>query len=134
ITPRTGHTTFHSTVTTTPLDTRHLDATYWYRNLRNPVQLAPTITQLTTPDTVFIEISAHPVLTPALTETLDNNGTAIPTLHRDQATLTHFTQAAATAWTHGITIDWPTLLTPYNPHPTELPPYPFQHQHYWLTP
>ncbi|MEU0255236.1 amino acid adenylation domain-containing protein, partial [Streptomyces sp. NPDC006184] len=59
---------------------------------------------------------------------------AIPTLHRNQATLTHFTQAAAQAWTHGITIDWPTLLTPYNTHPTELPPYPFQHQHYWLTP
>ncbi|MEU0054781.1 type I polyketide synthase, partial [Streptomyces sp. NPDC006309] len=67
-------------------------------------------------------------------ETLNNNGTAIPTLHRNQATLTHFTQAAAQAWTHGITIDWPTLLTPYNTHPTELPPYPFQHQHYWLTP
>ncbi|NGO15438.1 SDR family NAD(P)-dependent oxidoreductase, partial [Streptomyces sp. HC44] len=41
---------------------------------------------------------------------------------------------AANAWSHGITIDWPTLLNPYHAHTLELPSYPFQRQHYWLTP
>ncbi|MFI1719472.1 amino acid adenylation domain-containing protein, partial [Streptomyces litmocidini] len=35
-------------------------------------------------------------------------------------------------WTHGVTIDWPTLLQPYRAQTVELPSYPFQRQHYWL--
>ncbi|WP_344599053.1 SDR family NAD(P)-dependent oxidoreductase, partial [Streptomyces violaceusniger] len=35
--------------------------------------------------------------------------------------------------THGHTPNWPALYTTTNPHPTPLPTYPFQHQHYWLT-
>ncbi|MDX2564676.1 amino acid adenylation domain-containing protein, partial [Streptomyces sp. TX20-6-3] len=46
--------------------------------------------------------------------------------------LERFIESAAEAWTHGATIDWPTLLQPYHPHTIELPSYPFQRQHYWL--
>ncbi|MFE6060199.1 amino acid adenylation domain-containing protein, partial [Streptomyces sp. NPDC056431] len=31
-----------------------------------------------------------------------------------------------------VTIDWTTLLAPYQAHTVELPSYPFQRQHYWL--
>ncbi|MEU2065273.1 type I polyketide synthase, partial [Streptomyces sp. NPDC013455] len=55
-------------------------------------------------------------------------------LHRNHGTLHHFIHSAAHAWTHGTTINWPTLLTPYHPHTTPLPTYPFQKQHYWLDP
>ncbi|MEU6626651.1 SDR family NAD(P)-dependent oxidoreductase, partial [Streptomyces litmocidini] len=37
-------------------------------------------------------------------------------------------------WTHGVTIDWPTLLQPYRAQTVELPSYPFQRQRYWLEP
>ncbi|MFD0372041.1 amino acid adenylation domain-containing protein, partial [Streptomyces sp. NPDC127114] len=36
------------------------------------------------------------------------------------------------AWSHGVTVDWPTLLQPYRARTVELPSYPFQRQHYWL--
>ncbi|MEU2065087.1 amino acid adenylation domain-containing protein, partial [Streptomyces sp. NPDC013455] len=55
-------------------------------------------------------------------------------LHRNHGTLHHFIHSAAHAWTHGTTINWPTLLAPYHPHTTPLPTYPFQKQHYWLDP
>ncbi|MEK9524750.1 acyltransferase domain-containing protein, partial [Streptomyces venezuelae] len=132
VTPRQGTTTFHSTVTGDILDTTELDAAYWFRNLRSKVRLADVITQLAAPDTVFIEVSAHPVLLSGITETLADTGAAIGTLHRNTGSLERFTQSAAEAWTHGVTVDWTTLLHPYQPHTVELPPYPFQHQHYWL--
>ncbi|MGW2306391.1 acyltransferase domain-containing protein, partial [Streptomyces sp. NPDC001809] len=134
VAPRSGTTTFHSTVTGGTLDTTQLDATYWFHNLRSKVRLADVIAQLTAPDIVFIEVSAHPVLLSGITETLADTGAAIGTLHRNTGSLERFIQSAAEAWTHGATVDWPTLLRPYQTRAVELPPYPFQHQHYWLKP
>ncbi|MET7755323.1 amino acid adenylation domain-containing protein, partial [Streptomyces sp. NPDC005389] len=132
--PQSGHTAFHSTVTGGLLDTSALDGAYWFRNLRSKVRLAEVVEQLAAPDVVFIEVSAHPVLTTGITETLADTGAAIGTLHRNNGTLERFVHSAAEAWTHGATIDWTTLLQPYQPHTTELPTYPFQRQHYWLAP
>ncbi|WP_395367640.1 amino acid adenylation domain-containing protein [Streptomyces sp. YH02] len=134
VTPRTGTIAFHSTVTGDILDTSKLDSAYWFRNLRSKVRLADVIQQLTAPDVVFIEVSAHPVLISGITETIGDTGAVIGTLHRNTGTLERFIQSAAEAWTHGITIDWPTLLKPYQAATVELPSYPFQRQHYWLAP
>ncbi|MET9955879.1 type I polyketide synthase, partial [Streptomyces sp. NPDC006339] len=106
ITPRPGRIAFHSTVTGEALDTTQLDADYWFRNLRSKVRLADTITQLATPDTLFIEVSAHPVLATGITETLeslDSTGAVVPTLHRNAGSLHHFIESTAHAWTHGTT-------------------------------
>jgi pimaricinolide synthase PimS1 len=36
-------------------------------------------------------------------------------------------------WAHGTPVNWATLFTSWNAHPTTtLPTYPFQRQHYWL--
>ena len=48
------------------------DAAYWYRNLRQPVLFADAIGALAGNGfTRFVETSAHPVLTPAIQETMD---------------------------------------------------------------
>ncbi|MFE4989728.1 MULTISPECIES: acyltransferase domain-containing protein, partial [unclassified Streptomyces] len=132
IAPQSGRIAFHSTVTGGLLDTSELDSAYWFRNLRSKVRLAQVVEQLAAPDTVFIEVSAHPVLISGITETLADTGAVIGTLHRNTGTLERFVQSAAEAWTHGVTIDWTTLLAPYQAHTVELPSYPFQRQHYWL--
>ncbi|MEV0025672.1 amino acid adenylation domain-containing protein [Streptomyces atroolivaceus] len=134
VTPRSGRIAFHSTVTGDALDTAELDGAYWFRNLRSKVRLAEVIPQLASPGVVFVEVSAHPVLVSSITETLGDTGAAVGTLHRDKGSLERFAESAADAWSHGVTVDWPTLLEPYHAHTVELPPYPFQRQHYWLQP
>ncbi|MCX4246642.1 type I polyketide synthase [Paraliomyxa miuraensis] len=54
---------FHSTVTGTRLEGHSLDAAYWARNLREPVQLASTLERLAAEGfAVFVEVDPHPVL------------------------------------------------------------------------
>ncbi|MCM3925114.1 acyltransferase domain-containing protein, partial [Frankia sp. AiPs1] len=72
ITPTPATIPFYSTLTNTYQDTTTLTAEYWYQNLRNPVLFHPAVTTLHHNNhTTYIEISPHPVLTTAVTETLD---------------------------------------------------------------
>ncbi|MFJ7961763.1 SDR family NAD(P)-dependent oxidoreductase, partial [Streptomyces sp. NPDC096319] len=134
VAPRSGRIAFHSTVTGAVLDTAELDGSYWFRNLRSKVRLAEVIEQLTAPDVVFVEVSAHPVLVSGITETLADTGAVVGTLHRNSGGLDRFVRSAAEAWSHGVTVDWTTLLAPYDAHTVDLPSYPFQRQRYWLEP
>ncbi|XNN05693.1 SDR family NAD(P)-dependent oxidoreductase [Streptomyces sp. Inha503] len=131
ITPHAGHVPMYSTVTATPIDGETLDAEYWYRNLREPVRFHDTLrTSLTDGHTLYLETSPHPVLTTAIQET---NAHATGTLRRDHGDTQQLLTSLATLWTHGLTPNWPTILTPNNPTPTNLPTYPFQRRHYWLS-
>jgi acyl transferase domain-containing protein/acyl carrier protein len=129
ITPHTSTVSFHSTVTNHPT----FDADYWYRNLREPVQLHHTITTMTEHGyTTFIEISPHPILTLPLEQT-NPDTTIIPTLHRNTGSLTTFLHNAATAHTTGHHINWTPLFTE-NLTPVDLPTYAFDHQRFWIEP
>ncbi|MER6706661.1 type I polyketide synthase [Streptomyces fumanus] len=139
ITPTTSHTPFLSTVDTDWLDTTHLNATYWYRNLRNTVNFAPAIHHLLTQGfTTFIEISPHPVLTTSIEATAEHTHTdpllITGTLRRHHGGTRQLLTSLGHAWTRGLPINWTTLLEhPTPPHTAwHLPTYPFQHQHYWL--
>ncbi|MEU4658511.1 SDR family NAD(P)-dependent oxidoreductase, partial [Streptomyces sp. NPDC023723] len=135
ITPTTSHTPFLSTVEADWLDTTHLNATYWYRNLRNTVQFTPAIHHLLTQRfTTFIEISPHPVLTPSIEATTEQTESGpvlvTGTLRRGEGNSQRLLTSFGHAWTRGIPINWTTLL---GQSPAwNLPTYPFQHQHYWL--
>ncbi len=61
--PKDGDIAFWSTVSAGPVDGSTLDATYWTRNLRQPVLFAPTVQRLAAQGpTVFVEVDPHPVL------------------------------------------------------------------------
>ncbi|MFE9446741.1 acyltransferase domain-containing protein, partial [Streptomyces sp. NPDC006602] len=132
ITPQPTNTAFYSTLRGEHIhDTTELDATYWYDNLANPVQLHPTLNLLHHDHhTTYIEISPHPVLTHALTDTLPHHTLITETLRRDHGTLNRFHHSLAHLHTHGHPTTW------HHPHPTtkphHLPTYPFQHHRYWL--
>jgi phthiocerol/phenolphthiocerol synthesis type-I polyketide synthase D len=90
------------------LDTRPVfDAEHWATNMRNPVRFQQAITQAISGAGgachTFIEISAHPLLTHAITETLSSaqhgtRYTSIGTLQRDtDDTITFHTQLASIA-------------------------------------
>jgi acyl transferase domain-containing protein len=74
---------FISTVTdaaTTPV----LDADYWVANMRQPVRFSEAIATAGKHNATFIEISPHPILTQAITETLrDAHHHSVGTLWRD---------------------------------------------------
>ncbi|MEQ0565337.1 type I polyketide synthase [Amycolatopsis sp. NEAU-NG30] len=120
--PRSGEIPFFSTVTGDRLDTAELDAAYWYRNLRRPVEFEQTVEKLA--DDVFVECSPHPVLVGALTET----ATALGTLRRHDGGPDRVLAALGEAHVHGVPVDW---ALPDGPHVT-LPNYPFQRERFWL--
>ncbi|GDY50980.1 hypothetical protein SVIO_016030 [Streptomyces violaceusniger] len=135
IEPRTAAIPFHSTVTGRPIDTAELDADYWYRNLRETVELE-RVTRAALEDGhhTFIEISPHPVLTTGLRETLDDadvpGGLVLASLRRDDGGLTRFLTALAEAYAHGVEVDWLPVFP--GARRVDLPTYAFQRERHWL--
>ncbi|MCX4760365.1 type I polyketide synthase [Streptomyces sp. NBC_01275] len=136
LTPRAVKVPFLSTVTGQPLDGTELDGSYWFRNLRQTVQLEEaTRTLLDQGHRVFIEASAHPVLTIALQETIDDtsydSAVTVPSLHRDEGGLDDFLASAAQAHVSGAPLDWAAVVG--GPGAVvDLPTYPFQRRRHWL--
>ncbi|MGW7467773.1 SDR family NAD(P)-dependent oxidoreductase, partial [Streptomyces xantholiticus] len=136
LTPRAVKVPFLSTVTGQPLDGTELDGSYWFRNLRRTVQLeGATRTLLDQGHRVFIEASAHPVLTVALQETIDDtsydSAVTVPSLHRDKGGLDDFLASAAQAHVSGAPLDW-TAVAGGPGTVVDLPTYPFQRRRHWL--
>ncbi|MFF4646824.1 type I polyketide synthase [Streptomyces sp. NPDC001389] len=78
VTPRRARTAMHSTVRTAYLDGTELDAGYWADNLRRPVHFADSVRHLAKEaEHVFVEISPHPLLSPAVEETLQELGAPV---------------------------------------------------------
>ena len=84
-----------------------------------------------------MELSPHPVLAPAITDTLagvpDRTQSAvITTLRRDRPDLDTVAIALAQLHNHGHSPSWRTLYP--RAGVIALPTYPFQHRSYWLYP
>ncbi len=140
IEPRAGHVPFCSTVTGGLLDTRELGAEYWYRNMREPVQFEPAVRGLLDAGyRTFLEISAHPVLTGAVQDTIDGavddiaqTAGVIGTLRRDQGDWRRFLHALAEAWVAGAHVDWSVITRHAGSRRVQLPTYAFQRRRHWL--
>ncbi|MFB7588043.1 type I polyketide synthase [Streptomyces sp. NPDC056169] len=129
--PRSPQVPFFSTLEGAWITEPALDGAYWYRNLRHRVGFAPAVETLATDEgfTHFIEVSAHPVLTMALPETV----TGLGTLRRDNGGQHRLTTSLAEAWANGLPINWTSHLPTTATHP-DLPTYAFQHRPYWINP
>lgn len=139
IAPQPGSVPFYSTVTAKQVDTANLHARYWFNNLRQTVRFNDTIrSMLTAGHTHFVEISAHPVLTPAVQDTIEQHGsTAVPlgTLRRDDGGSDRFMAALANAHVAGLSgIDWKVVFGcgSETSSSVDLPTYPLQRTSYWL--
>ncbi|WP_099222974.1 type I polyketide synthase [Mycobacterium persicum] len=109
------------------------DAEHWATNMRNPVHFQQAIARAGGNHHTFIEISAHPLLTQAVIDTLRSaqhgtRYTSIGTLQRDSDDTITFRTNLNTVHT-----DHP----PHTPHPPEphppLPTAPWQHHRHWIT-
>lgn len=128
-------TPMYSTVTGGPVHEGMLDAAYWYRNMREPVLLWPTIERLKELGyELFVEVSPHPVLAPAVQNGLlegDHGGTALATLRRGQPERRAIQATLAALCVRGRAVAWARLY-PAEAQCVELPTYPWQRERFWL--
>ncbi|GHF52643.1 hypothetical protein GCM10010218_37630 [Streptomyces mashuensis] len=125
-----------STVTGEWVEGGELTAEYWFRNLRQTVELENAVRTLAAQGYgVFIESSAHPVLAMGIQETLEDHGASaavLGTLRRDEGGLERFYTSLGEAFTHGADVDWNAVFAGTHPRRVDLPTYAFQHERYWL--
>ncbi|MGA5552053.1 type I polyketide synthase [Streptomyces pseudogriseolus] len=137
VTPRETAVEFHSTVTAGPLDTRRLDASYWYDNLRSTVRFGEVVENLMHErGGVFVEVSPHPVLQVAMEEAADALASPPPvvsTLTKHDGSMGKILTSLAELHVRGVPVDWRAVFAPGRPRRIGLPLYPFQRQRYWLT-
>lgn len=133
--PRRAAIPIHSTLLGEVIDGSGMDAGYWARNIREPVDFVGAVRQqLHTGDTVFIEVSPHPVLVGGIKETGRAAGhdetTAVGSLRRDEGERVALLAAAGSLHTAGVPIDLAAIVNGGRFVP--LPSYPWQRTRYWL--
>ncbi|MFG1804197.1 SDR family NAD(P)-dependent oxidoreductase, partial [Micromonospora carbonacea] len=137
VSPRSSQIPFYSTVTGGLLDTALLDAAYWYRNMRDPVEFEQaTRAMLADGHEGFLEPSPHPMLSVSLQGTAADAGvaaTVLGTLRRGKGGARWFGMALGLAHAHGIEID-ASVLFGTDSRRVDLPTYPFQRERFWYHP
>ncbi|WP_405709591.1 SDR family NAD(P)-dependent oxidoreductase [Streptomyces sp. NBC_00046] len=132
ITPRSTDVAFYSSVTGGTVDTRGLDAAYWYQNLRRTVRFGETVTALAEDGHgTFVEVSPHPILTAGIQDTIGGEAIVVGSLRRDNGGLDRFLLSVAEAYAQGAEVSWEAAFDPVPP--VGLPTYPFQREHFWMT-
>src|SRR5829696_1458070 len=112
----------------TSTGTTVFDADHWVANLRQPVRFSQAVAAAGADYANFVEISPHPLLTHAVTESLEPlHHHSIGTLQRDASdTLTFHTNLNGTHTVHS-----PQTEHPPEPHPA-LPTTPWHHTQHWI--
>ena len=125
----------HSTVTGESVEGAELTAEYWMRNLRWPVLFSSTIQRLLdTGHDVFLEMSPHPILLPAIEEGLrhgERAGVVLPSLRRAQNERGVLLESLGGLYALGYPVDW-RRLWPAGGRCVPLPSYPWQRERYWI--
>ncbi|ANB09079.1 hypothetical protein SAM40697_5122 [Streptomyces ambofaciens] len=134
--PTAARLPFFSTVTAAAHEPEGLDAAYWYRNMREPVEFASTLrTLLREGHRTFVEMGPHPLLGAAIDEVAEAEGvhaTALATLHRGSGGLDRFRSSVGAAFAHGVRVDWDALFEGSGARRVPLPTYAFSRDRYWL--
>ncbi|WP_191499903.1 type I polyketide synthase, partial [Mycobacterium simulans] len=132
------YSTVASAISEQALDTTSMDARYWYHNLREPVRFHDGVSRLLAQgEQMFVELSPHPVLAPAISDTVAHTpqrsqSLVVSTLHRDRADLDALAAAVGRLHTCGHSPSWRQLYP--RGRVVGLPTYPFEHHRYWLAP
>lgn len=138
VTPRAGQIPLFSTVDGLEHDGTELGAAYWVRNLREPVRFGDAMARLAEPGpAIFVEISPHPILLPAIQEVLTLSGTgraAAGCLRRDEPERAELLDTVGTLHRAGYPVDWRRVFGEPAPRYVRLPSYPWQRQRYWVAP
>ncbi|MFI9809393.1 type I polyketide synthase [Streptomyces sp. NPDC052301] len=118
--PRPAEVPMLSTVTGARVEGPELGAAYWADNLRRPVFFTDAVrTAADGGENVFIEVSPHPVLIPAIRQTLAGAGsaqTAVASLRRHQDERDCLTRALGAVHALGVEVDFGRWFPGGRPH------------------
>lgn len=133
--PRAAEIPIYSTVESRRTDGEGFDAAYWVKNLRQPVRFSAAIEQLSDDDfDVYLEVSPHPVLLPAVERNLAHlrrKGVVLPSLRRNEPERATLLGSLGSLYCRGQHVDW-RGLHPGGGSRIRLPSYPWQRQRFWL--
>ena len=138
IRPRSSEVPFFSTVTASPIDTAELDGAYWYRSLRERVRFDDATRGLVAAGVdVFLEVSSHPVLTVAMSQSVeaaraDGRVAILDSLRRSEGGAERFCTALVAAHVNGVDVDWSPWFEGSGGKLVDLPTYPFERRRFWL--
>ncbi|EOD65141.1 type I polyketide synthase [Amycolatopsis vancoresmycina] len=134
--PEPGTVPFYSTVKPGVLDGERLDATYWYENCRQMVDLHGAVDALLDDGhRFFVEVSPHPVMVQPITGIVDDAGVDAVvggSVRRNDGGLRRLLTSTAELFVRGVAVDWRGLLPAVPPGRVALPTYAFDQEHYWL--
>jgi acyl transferase domain-containing protein len=129
--PASASTPIYSTMLGRRAKGEAFDASYWARNLRNPVLFSTAVSQLAeTGATAFLELGPHPILLPSVQQTAPT-ATTIACGRREEPEQAAFLTMLGGLWTAGVPIDWHRVM-PEGGVAFELPLYPWQRERHWV--
>lgn len=123
----------YSTVTGERIDHGAIDAEYFGRNMRQTVQFADAMENMSAGVDVIVEVAPHPVLSVSIGQCLEATGrsaTVAASMRRNSDEKTVMLQACAAVYAAGRSPNWTALSEPSVP--VDLPAYPWQHTPYWV--
>ncbi len=134
LTPAAGAVPFISTVDAEI--TTQLNAGYWWRNVREPVQFARAVDlAIAGGKRTFLEIGVHPSLGSSVRDCLGAQavrGHVFHSLKRQTDDSHELARNFAGLHVIGASVDWKALLPAAPAGPVQLPSYPWQRKSYWL--
>ena len=117
-----------------------LDAVYWGEQVRQPVRFHEAIRKaLNEGYDTFIEVGPHPVLLPAIAQTIDdhekrderaNKPLLVASIRRATPEREAMLEALGSLYAAGYRVDWEKQYTTPG-RVIDLPSYPWQHESYW---
>ncbi|MET8579212.1 type I polyketide synthase, partial [Streptomyces sp. NPDC005012] len=133
--PHTAEVPLYSTVTGEIATGPELDGDYWCRNLRQPVRFDRALDKLLDDGhTVFVEMSAHPVLAMPLTDAgAERGGIVVGSLSRRDGGPAQLLRNLGLLHVQGHDLDWDKVLgAGTGGGLVALPTYAFQREHFWI--
>ncbi|HVK68394.1 MAG TPA: SDR family NAD(P)-dependent oxidoreductase, partial [Polyangium sp.] len=135
LSPSASSIPMYSTVSTRPIEGSALRATYWADNLEQPVLFSQTVQRLLGEGyDLFVEVSPHPILVPAIEDGLKHSGhegAALASLRREQDERHVLLSSLGALHARGYVVAWERLY-PSRGRCVPLPAYPWQRQRFWV--
>ncbi|MGW2283080.1 SDR family NAD(P)-dependent oxidoreductase, partial [Streptomyces sp. NPDC001770] len=112
-----------------------LDPAYWYASLRETVEFDRAVRLLGEEGHgVFVEVSPHPVLVPAIGDSLEERApVVVGTLRRDDGGAERLLTSFAEAHVRGLPVAWAAVLGGRGTT-VDLPTYAFRRDRFWPSP